>query len=121
MIAEEKPPFKNGMPPIHPGEFLADDLAEMAMSPAEFDAALAIPVGTTALLLDGCCDITPELALRLSRYFGTSAEIWMSLQSTHDLKIVKGKHGPAIAKQVAPRMGESGHHYGDTGNGKTAD
>ena len=75
MIKEQKPRFKNGLPPIHPGELLAEDLEAMAMSPAEFDAALAVPAGTTALLLDGCIDITPELALRLGCYLGRCGEI----------------------------------------------
>ena len=121
MIREEKPPFKNGLPPIHPGEFLVDDLEAMKMSAAEFDAALAVPAGTTALLLDGCIDITPELALRLSRYFGTSAEIWMSLQSTHDIKVVERKHGPAIFKQVTPRIAEGSNPQSDIGSGRVAD
>lgn len=56
MIAEEKRPLKDGLPPIHPGELLAEDIAEMKMSPCEFDAALSLCPGATALLLDECSD-----------------------------------------------------------------
>ncbi len=102
MIVEKRRSYKDGIPPFHPGEYLADELAEIQMSPAKFDAALALTPGTTALLLDGCIDITPELALRLSHYFGGGARLWMSLQSTHDVKIYARQHGRAIAAQVRP-------------------
>ena len=111
MFREQKPRFKNGMPSFHPGESLADDLKAMQMSPAEFDSALAVPPGTTALLLDGCIDITPELALRLSCYLGGGAELWLSLQAGYDVKVYARKHGPAIVAQVAPMRGEGGNSY----------
>ena len=111
MIKEQKPRFKNGMPPIHPGEFLADDLEAMQMSPAELDSALAVRPGTTALLLDGCIDITPDLALRFARYFGGGAELWLRLQAGYNLKVYARKHGPDIIAQVAPMPGEGGNSY----------
>ena len=111
MIKEKKPSVKNSPFPIHPGEHLADYLADNAMSPAEFDADLAVPAGTTALLLDGCVDITPELALRLSRYMCTSGELWLNLQADYEVKTVACKHGPAIVKQVAPLPGGGGSSY----------
>lgn len=111
MFKEQKPRFKNGMPPFHPGEFLVDDLEAMQMSPAEFDAALAVPAGTTALLLDGCIDITPELALRFSRYFGGGAGLWLSLQAGYDVKVYARNHGSTIVAQVAPMPGEGGNSY----------
>ena len=111
MIVEQKPRFKNGMPPIHPGESLADDLEALQMSPADLDSALAVRPGTTALLLDECIDITPELALRFSRYFGGGAELWLSLQAGYDVKVYAGKHGPDIVAQVAPMPGAGGNSY----------
>ncbi len=95
-------PVKDGMPPIHPGEGLADDLNEMEVTPQEFDILLAVPDGTTAAILEGRRDINAELALRLSHYFGTSARIWMDLQATHDLKIAERKCGPKILAEVKP-------------------
>ena len=114
MIKEQKPSFKNGLPPIHPGELLADDLEAMAMSPAEFDAALVVPAGTTALLLDGCIDITPELALRLGCYLGGAGKlgaIWLRLQFAHDVKVVVRKRGAAIKAQVTPMSDAGGSSY----------
>ena len=67
--------------------------------------------GTTALLLDGCIDITPELALRFSRYFGGGAELWLSLQAGYDVKVYARKHGADIVAQIAPMPGEGGNSY----------
>ena len=111
MIVEKKPSIKNSRFPIHPGEHLADCLEDYAMTPAELDAGLAVPAGTTALLLDGCIDITPELALRLGCYFGGSGELWLNLQADYEVKTVVCKHGPAIVKQVAPMPGGGGSSY----------
>ena len=111
MIKEKKPSVKNSPFPIHPGEHLAAYLEDNAMSPAEFDSGLAVPAGTTALLLDGCVDITPELALRLSRYMCTSGELWLNLQADYEVSAVACKRGPAIVKQVAPRPGGGGSSY----------
>ena len=114
MIKERKPSVKNGLPPIHPGEHIADCLADHAMSPAEFDAALAVPAGTTALLLDGCIDITPELALRLGYYLGGAGKlgaIWLRLQFGHDVKVVGRKRGAAIKAQVTPMADAGGDSY----------
>ena len=111
MIKEKKPRVKNGLPPIHPGEHLADCLEDYAMTPAELDVGLAVPAGTTALLLDGCLDITPELALRLSRYMCTSGELWLNLQADYEVKTVACKRGHSIVKQVAPLTGGGGGSY----------
>lgn len=111
MIKEKKPSIKNSPFPIHPGEHLADYLEDHAMTPAEFDAGLAVPAGTTALLLDGCLDITPELALRLSRYMCTSGELWLNLQADYEVKTVACQRGHTIVKQVAPMLDGGGGSY----------
>ena len=89
--------------PAHPGAILARELGEMQMSPAELDAALVVPSGTTARLLDAGIDITPELALRLSHYFGSTARFWTDLQNAYDLHVAAQKHAAAIAAQITPR------------------
>ena len=111
MIIEENPPFKDGMPPIHPGEYIAEDLEEWGMSAAELDAALAVPAGTTAALVAERASMTPELALRLSHYMCTSAEFWLGIQGQYDLKIAELKHGAAIIAHVAPLPGASEYPY----------
>ena len=92
--------FKNGMPPIHPGESLADDLNEMEVSEIEMDDFLSVPRGTVAAIIEGRKDIDADFALRLSHFFGTTARFWMDLQNTYDLKIAEKKSGPHILKHV---------------------
>ena len=90
--------------PVHPGMILCEELKELGLSRAEFDAALALPAGATKPLLEQRDGVTPELALRLGRYFGTSSEFWIDMQNAYDLKIAKRKHGAAIAAQITPRI-----------------
>ena len=93
-------PFQNGMPPIHPGESLADELNELEISEIEMDDYLAVPRGTVAAIVEGRKGIDAEFALRLSHFFGTGARFWMNLQNTYDLKIAQKKSGPHILKHV---------------------
>ena len=88
--------------PVHPGQVLADELAELAMSSADFAAALSIPVATAETLLAQRIGITPELALRISHYLGTTARFWTDLQNAYDLHVAERKHGAAIAAQIKP-------------------
>ena len=88
--------------PAHPGKVLADELAELAMSPADFADALSISVATAEALLAQRIGMTPELVLRISHYFGTTARFWTDLQNAYDLHVAKRKHGTAIAAQIKP-------------------
>ncbi len=81
---------------------LADELAELAMSSADFAAALSIPVATAEALLAQRIGITPELVLRISHYFGTTARFWTDLQNAYDLYVAERKHGAAITAQIKP-------------------
>ncbi len=111
MIIEKNPPFKDGMPPIHPGVYIAEDLEEWRMSAAELDAALAVPAGTTAALVAERASMTPELALRLSHYMCGDAEFWLGIQAQYDLKIAERKHGTEIIDQIIPLPGASEYPY----------
>ena len=88
------------MPPIHPGESLADELSELEISEIEMDDFLAVPRGTVAAIVEGRRDIDADFALRLSHFFGTGARFWMNLQATYDLKVAMKKSGPHIQKHV---------------------
>ena len=88
----------------HPGLVLARELAELGLSAADFDAALAVPAGVTANLLAQRAGITPELALRLSHYFGSTARFWTDLQNAYDLDLAEQQYGAIIAAQITPRI-----------------
>lgn len=90
--------------PPHPGTVLTAELAELNLSPAELDTALALPVGATSALLEQRSGVTGEIALRLGRYFGTTPEFWMDMQGAYDLKIAEHRYGSTISTQITPRI-----------------
>ena len=71
-------------PPIHPGEILADELAFLEMTASALARELDVPVNCVTQIPHGERGITADTALRLAKYFGTSAEFWINLQSLHD-------------------------------------
>jgi addiction module HigA family antidote len=93
-----------GPPPIHPGEHLREELDELGMSARAFALALNIPVNRVAQILRGERGISADTALRLARYFGTSPEFWLSLQSMYELRRARQQHGDAILAEVRPRV-----------------
>src|SRR5690348_9925014 len=94
--------------PIHPGEILADELAELGISAAELARALHVPANRITQILSGKRSITAGTALWLGRWFGTSAEFWMNLQKNYKLRLAEQQDGPEIERTVTPRQ-ESAH------------
>ena len=94
---------KNRMEPIHPGEILNEDLGEMGLDPVTFAKKLGIPLEHMQAILTGKRDVDAEFALRLERYFGSGARMWMNLQSTHSLKVAERDLGKSISEEVVPR------------------
>lgn len=90
------------MTAIHPGEHLAQELAELAMSAAELARKLDVPTSRIAGILNGQRPMTGDTALRLAHFFGTSAEFWLNLQSLYDLRIAEKKAGKSI--KALPRL-----------------
>ena len=86
------------MPPIaiHPGEHLAEELAELQMSAAALARHLKVPTNRITQILNGDRDITADTALRLAHFFGTSAQFWVNLQTLYDLRIAQQEAGKAI-------------------------
>ena len=83
--------------PIHPGEILADELKEIGISAAELARTLDVPANRVSQIITGKLAITADTALRLARYFGTSADLWMNLQKTYDLDLARQQLGKAIS------------------------
>lgn len=91
--------INNGMRPIHPGEILREEF----LVPLNLSAnALAIALGVPAPRINDIArerrGITADTALRLARYFGTSAEFWMGLQADYDLRIAATAANDALAR-----------------------
>ena len=80
---------QNGMRPVHPGEILRDELDELELSANGLAKALGVPVNRVTTILNGQRGVTADTALRLARYFGTTPEIWLSLQKAWELRRVE--------------------------------
>ncbi len=93
----------NGMPPIHPGELLREDMEALGLSARALADAIAVPHNRVAAILRGERAVTADTALRLAAFFGTSAEVWMNLQAAYDLKCAELQHGKAIRLAVKRR------------------
>ena len=91
------------LPPIHPGEILAEDLAAIGISVSAFARALDVPQSRMSEVIKGERAITADTALRLAAYFGTSARLWLNLQSAYDLATTASKDGDRIRSAVRPR------------------
>lgn len=92
------------LPPVHPGEILRDDFLEpLGISVYELAAAIKVPRSRANDIARGRRAITPDSALRLARYFGTSAEFWVRLQAQYDLDVAERTLRSNIDKEVAPR------------------
>ncbi len=95
--------FVNGMRPVHPGEILREELEALEISANTFAAALDVPGNRITAILNGQRGITADTALRLSRYLGTTAEFWLNLQKTYELRVAEVEMGEVIKKAVTPR------------------
>jgi addiction module HigA family antidote len=90
------------LPPIHPGEVLQDLIHEAGLTPNAVALALCVPPNRIGRILKGHGGITSDTALRLSRYFGTSAQMWMNLQSKYDLAMAEDALRKQIEREVLP-------------------
>jgi addiction module HigA family antidote len=90
--------------PVHPGEVLLHDYLEpLGMSQYALAKALGINQARLSELVRGKRAISPDTALRLARYFGTSAEFWIGMQAHYDLEVARDRRAAAIERQVTPR------------------
>ena len=82
-----------GRRPIHPGEHLAEELKELGMSAAELARQIDVPVKRITAIVKGERGITADTALRLGRWFGTTAEFWLNLRTLYELRLAHQEVG----------------------------
>lgn len=93
----------NGMRPIHPGEVLREEfMIPLGLSANALAMALRVPTPRINDVARERRAITADTALRLARYFGTSAEFWLGLQSDFEMKITLAEVGARIDQDIAP-------------------
>jgi addiction module HigA family antidote len=85
-------------PAIHPGEVLSSELEELAVTPTELARQLSVPANRITQIIQGKRAITGDTALRLGRWFGTSAQFWLNLQSAYDLRVAQSLAGDEIRR-----------------------
>jgi addiction module HigA family antidote len=88
------------MQAIHPGRILKRELQARELSANRLALALRVPSGRITSLLNGKRSVTPETALRLARYFGNTAQLWLNLQTRYDLATTEAELGERIRAEV---------------------
>jgi addiction module HigA family antidote len=89
--------------PVHPGEILREEfMIPFGLNPNKLAIALRVAAPNVYEIVREARGISPEMALRLARYFGTTPEFWMNLQSHHDLAVSRQKAEKKINHDVAP-------------------
>jgi len=98
--------------PIHPGEHLADAIEGLGITAAELAREINVPANRVTGILHGQRGITADTALRLGRFFGTSAAFWLNLQQLHDVRLVQQEIGSELAR-IRPRSKDSADGFAD--------
>jgi addiction module HigA family antidote len=98
------PTLKNKMRPIHPGEILREEfLVPIGLSAHALAMKLNVPAPRINDIVRERRAISPDTALRLARFFDTTPELWMNLQTSYDLKIAAKDAGAKINSEVHVR------------------
>lgn len=84
--------------PIHPGEHLAEELKELAISAAELARQIDVPTNRLTEIMNGQRAVTADTAIRLGHWFGSSAEFWLNLQKLYELRQAERQIGKRIER-----------------------
>ena len=91
----------DGLPPIHPGEVLLEDFMKpLGLSQYRVAKDIGVPPLRISQIVRGERSITADTALRLARYLGTSAAVWLRLQARYDLEVAEARLAERIDREV---------------------
>jgi addiction module HigA family antidote len=91
------------LPPVHPGEILREDLMKpLGLTVSGLARDLKVSVHRMRGMVNGRRSINADVALRLSRYFGNTAEFWINLQTAYDLSVTIQSSASRIEREVRP-------------------
>ena len=94
------PPDGFAFDPVHPGEVLQEELVARGLTANALALKLRVPANRLTEILNGKRGVSPDTALRLSRYLGTSPAFWLNLQSQYDLARAEKLYGAKIRAEV---------------------
>jgi addiction module HigA family antidote len=93
------------LPPVHPGEVLLEDFMKpLALTQYRLAQDLGVPALRISQIVHGKRAVTADTALRLARYFGTSANVWMRLQARYDLEVAEVALAERVQREVKVRQ-----------------
>jgi len=97
----------NRLPSVHPGEVLLEDFMKpLGLTQYRVAKDIGVPALRISQIVRGQRSISADTALRLARYFGTSANVWLNLQAAYDLEIAQRQTGKRIEREVKARSGQ---------------
>ncbi len=89
--------------PIHPGEILEEEfMRPLGLSANALARRIDVPVTRISEIVRGNRGVTADTALRLARFFGTSAELWLGLQAEYDLRVARRDLGESVESRIVP-------------------
>jgi len=100
--------IKNGMRPVHPGEILLEEFMQPSDPPLNANMlakALAVPANRITAIIKGQRGITGDTAVRLATFFNTTAEFWMNLQKTYELRLAEQALPVKVRRHIEQRRG----------------
>lgn len=100
--------MKNGMRPVHPGEILLEEFMKPSDPPMNANTlakALAVPANRITAIIKGQRGITGDTAVRLAAFFNTTAEFWMNLQKTYELRLAEQALPVKVRRHIEQRRG----------------
>ncbi|MDH5739620.1 MAG: HigA family addiction module antitoxin [Nitrospira sp.] len=98
--------IKNGMRPVHPGEILLEDFLKPSDPPINANTlakALDVPPNRITAIIKGQRGITGDTAVRLATFFNTTAEFWMNLQKSYELRLAEQALPVKVRRHIEER------------------
>ena len=98
--------IKNGMRPVHPGEILLEEFMKPSDPPINANTlakALEVPANRITTIIKGQRGITGDTAIRLAAFFNTTAEFWMNLQKTYELRLAEQALPVKVRRHIEQR------------------
>ena len=90
--------------PVHPGALVAECLADLGVSVAEAAKALGITRQQLHNVVAGRSGVTPEMAIRFEKAFGSTADTWLRMQANYDLAQVRKRADEIVVARLAPKV-----------------